>query len=258
MKGQTVRSGIIAVACASALSFGGGGAATAAVAGPSVDSMKAQAPQQDTMQPLSAFSSVSAMPANESSNQKQSVSQGVFVLDDRTAITRNGETFYPAPPASQSMTVVHPDVARGLGIEQTGVLRASAAHKYHARSVQAGADDVVAVPTASYWTSIIVGWSGTYGPWTKRQGALVGTSRSVRWTPVWANVTNRLLGEGNICGQAVGYEYKYAWGGYGYYERWFYVGCNTGRTSVPWGNVSAYPQLRLTTWTLGAGLARFQ
>lgn len=182
----------------------------------------------------------------------------VYVLDANDAVTRNGQTFYPAPPETQDMHVIMPDVAEDLGINDIGTLNREESRKVEqqlASAVTAEDDALTTMASNASWTSISVWANGHYGPWTKRSRSIQGYP-GLRWAPQWATTNNLLTG--NMCAQAVGWDYLYSWGGWGHYERQIHMGCVSGRNSVPWGNVSAYPQLRMTNISTWAGLARFQ
>lgn len=176
-----------------------------------------------TAMPAQAAEAIEAgpdSPANQSANAEQ-----VYVLDENDAVTQNGQTFYPAPPETQDMHVIMPDVAEDLGINNIGALNREKSRQVEqqlASATTAEDDAPTTMASNASWTSISVYANGHYGPWTNRSRSIQG-SHGTRWTPQWAT-TNDLLA-GNMCAQAIGWDYLYSWGGYGYYERQIHMGC---------------------------------
>lgn len=152
-------------------------------------------------------------------------------LDEAKAVRVSDDaTFYPTGPLDSTSVIVAPGVPVTMA------------------AAKANAVDVAA-PTAlaaSCWKSfaapLLSGWSGTFQSYCYVIGHS-GYTKTYLWAPQFG--VNQ-----HGCTQVLGYYVGYNGGTYGVWAKWYggecgYSGDATHYVPVPWGNVAAYPKLRV-------------
>ncbi|MDR0504633.1 MAG: hypothetical protein LBG70_02340 [Bifidobacteriaceae bacterium] len=151
------------------------------------------------------------------------------------------DRFYP----SKTGSYVEPGVERAARVTVSGIISNAELDKYvvarpnqkviAAASVSANCNTTFSAPPGAW-----------RGPW-RRACANIGKKGST-FTYSWQLVpgTNQ-----QACLQGQGWYVGYNGSTFGVWSRWYNLGCGTKNTaSVPWGEVSAYPQVLVLSTTV--------